>query len=164
MRPATNKVLKGRCPDAGGVKKTPVMMSAVMATVAAPLATGRGRRRTRYDTTRRTPRFMAQSVHPSLVANPPPPRWTGADHERCDRDGHWRDGRGGVRCKIPAYYKRKHCSREGCTSLSIRGGLCQRHGAVVKRKVKRCSPTGDALPKYVRGGFVEGICRRIPLP
>jgi hypothetical protein len=105
---------------------------------------------------------MAQSVHPSLVANPPSPRWTGADHERCDRDGHWRVGRGGVCCKIPAYYKRKYCSREGCTSLSIRGGLCQRHGAVVKRKVKRCSPRGMHFPSTCVGGLKKAYAEGYP--
>ena len=51
--------------------------------------------------------------------------------------------------------KRKCCKREGCAKWAVRGGVCQRHGAVVKQKKTCCKREGCAN-QAVQGG----VCQR----
>ena len=62
-----------------------------------------------------------------------------------------RSGSGRVCIRHGAKKKRYECSQEGCTNHVFRGGLCIRHGAIVKR----CKY--DGCTNHARRG---GVCRR----
>lgn len=51
--------------------------------------------------------------------------------------------------------KRKLCSEEECTNIVVQGGVCIRHGAKVKVKVKRCSSEGCTNQVQRRGVCIK---------